>query len=208
MPLASNLDLRRRLQEITDMSVERGMVPDQLELEISGLASTHPHSIRRLREDEAKGYRCFVYAFELVDSPKYQAIANADMALEWDIFFAGSVFARFLIEHGAPEKINESEIRPDDVVVYLDGKSTPKHAGKIAPQEGRIKSKWGGGLFLEHGILEVPENYGNTVNFYRRIPCEQAEKVFLQFVKSHDRFQEFCKESADVSLDLSDLFDV
>ena len=207
MPLVSNSGLRRRLQEITDMAAERGMVHDQLEKKILGLASTHPHSIRRLREDEAKGYYCFVYAFELVDSPKYQAIANADRALGWDIFFAGSVFARFLIEHRAPKMINESEIRPDDVVVYLDGESTPKHAGKIAPQEGRIKSQWGGGLFLEHGLSEVPESYGNTFRFYRRIHDEQAEQIFLEFVKSHDRFQEFCKESAAVDLDLSDLFE-
>ena len=208
MPLESNSDLRRCLQEITDMAAGRSMSPDQLEKEILRLASTHPHLIRRLREDEAKGYRCFVYAFELVDSLKYHAIADADMALGWGIFFAGTEFARFLIEHGTSEEINESEIRPDDVVVYLDGESTPKHAGKIAPQEGRIKSQWGGGIFLEHGLSEVPESYGNAVKFYRRISDEQAEQVFLEFVKFHDRFPEFCKRSADVGLDISDLFDV
>jgi len=208
MPLVSNSDLRRRLQEIIDMAVERGMVADQLEQEISALTSTHPHSIRRL-PDEAKGYRCFVYSFELFDSARYAAIADADAALSWHIFFAGTEFTRFLIENGALVNINEGGIRPDDVVVYLDGEGIPKHAGKIAPQEGRIKSKWGGTLlFLEHELSEVPEHYGKTVNFYRRIPDEQAEQVFLEFVKSHDRFKEFYKRSADVDLDLSDLFDV
>ena len=145
-------------------------------------------------EDMAKGYRCFVYAFELVDSPKYGRIADADAADGRNIFFAGSEFARFLIESGALVKINEGEARPGDVVVYLDIKGTPQHAGKIVTLDGRIKSKWGGGLFLEHGLWEVPESYGNTVRFYQKIPATEAEKMILEFVESRDGSEDFVRD--------------
>ncbi len=209
MPLENNSDLRRLLQEIIDMAVKRGMSIDQLEKEILGFAATHSHTIQRLQQDEAKGYRCFVYAFELVDSLAYGAIAAADEALGWNIFCAGSEFARFLIEDGALEEIKKSEIQPDDVVIYLDSKYTPQHAGKIVSQEGRIKSKWGGTkLFLEHGLWELPDSYGNTRRFSRRIAAAQAERAFLKFIRSEPRFKEFINRSRAGGLDLRDLFDV
>ena len=192
VPLANNSELRRRLQEITDMAAEHGMFPDQLEQMIDELASTHAHSIRRLRKDEAKGYRCFVYAFELVDSPKYGWIAEADTAIGRNIFCAGSEFARFLIETGALVEIDEDEPRLGDVVIYLDDEGTPEHAGKIVSSDKQIKCKWGGTkLFMEHGLWEVPESYGNTVTFFRSICAGQAEQTFLEFVKSRDGGEEF-----------------
>ena len=200
MPLGSNSELRRRLQEITDM---QGISDDQREMKIVKLASTHPHSIQRQEVVTAQPYNCFEYAFELVGSCRYRLIAEIDADLKLDTYLAGSEFARFLIKSGVLEEINKDEIRPDHVVVYLDSKATPQHAGKIVTLDGRIKSKWGGGLFLEHGLWEVPERYGNTVRFYRSIRAGQAEQTFLEFVKSRDGGEEFIDD-----YHLRDLFDV
>lgn len=177
------------------------MTFDELEQIIAELASSHPHSIRRLL-DEARGYRCFVHAFDLVGSHGYQLIAGADAAAGREVFFAGSEFARFLMETGTLVEISEDEVLPGDVVIYLDDKGAPKHAGKTASEDKRIKSKWGGGLFLEHGLWEVPESYGNTVRFYRAIPADKAEQAFLEFARSRDDFDEFV-----AAFDLKDLFE-
>ena len=196
-----NSELRRRLQEITDTAAQRVVYPDELEQMIAELASTHPNSVRRLR-DEAESYRCFVHAFDLVDSLAYQLIANADAADGRQVFFAGSRFARFLMESGTMVEAGEGEALPGDLVIYLDSEGMPKHAGKIISVDKRIKSKWGGGLFLEHGLWEVPESYGNTVRFYRAVPADKAEKAFLEFVRSRDDFDGFVE-----AFNLKDLFE-
>ncbi len=54
-----------------------------------------------------------------------------------------------------------------------------------------IKSEWGGGLFLEHGLWEVPESYGNVVRFYPRLHAEKAEEAFLEYCRSQDDFDDF-----------------
>lgn len=199
--MVNNSELRRRLQEITCTPAKRDVTPDQLEQMIAKLASTHPHSIRRL-PDEAQGYRCFVYAFELVESLKYRLIAFADEAEGRDVFYAGPGFARFLMKTGTLPEISHGNARRGDVVIYLDDDGAPKHAGKIASEDKRVKSKWGGGLFLEHGLWEVPESYGNTVRFYRGIPAQKAEQAFLEFAGSRDGFDEFVQRH-----DLRDLFE-
>ncbi len=193
-------NLRRQLQQITDTAASGSVTPNRLEQIIAELASVHRHTIRRLI-DEVPGYRCFVHAFELLGSQAYILIADADFGGGMKVFFAGSAFARYLIETALVE-IAEDEALSGDIVIYLDDDSTPRHAGKIASADKRIKSKWGGGLFLEHGLWEVPGSYGNTVRFYRAIPADSAEQAFLEFAKSRDGFREFVAE-----WHLADLFE-
>ena len=176
------------------------MSTEQLERIIKELASSHPHSIRRV-PDEAKGYRCFVHAFELVDSPAYQLIAEADEADHRNVFCAGSLFASFMMDTGKLVEIGRDQAQPGDLVVYLGDDGTPKHAGKIASEDGRVRSQWGGGLFLEHGLWEVTESYGNTVKYYQGIVLDDSEKAFLEYSRSRPDFLEFVK-----TFELEDLF--
>ena len=62
------------------------------------------------------------------------------------------------------------------------------------------KRGWGGGLLLEHELWEVPANYGNMVKYYHRIPADEAEREFLEFVKARDGWEEFAH-----TFDLSEL---
>lgn len=105
-----------------------------------------------------------------------------------------------LIQSGVLTEINDGEANPDDIVIYIVGESIPKHAGKITPDARRVKSKWGTGLFWEHELLEVPESYGNKIRIYREIPAVEAERIFLEFVKSQDGWEEFAEK-----FDLSDV---
>ena len=188
----SNSELRCRLEKITSQS------PDNWKRLFLELDLTHPHSIRCLPHEHQEPYNCFESAFELADSPAYRTIAETFMDLagsEGDnapsIFFVNFRFVNFLIGRGALVEINKGELTVSDVVVYLDDGDTPQHAGKIASQEGLIKSKWGCGLFLEHDLWEVPESYGNTARFFRRVPAFMAELAFRKFAEFQNDFKNF-----------------
>lgn len=199
--MVDNSELRRRLQEITDAATKQQMNADQRAEMIQELSANHPHSIRQLPEQRLN-YNCFEYAFELVGSHLYEHIAEVDCAARRNVFFAGSEFARFLIETGTLIKVGENEARPGDVVTYFDDLGVPQHAGKIASDDQLINSKWGGGPLLEHRLWEVPESYGKAVRFFRAIPADKAEQVFSEFCRSRDDFDEFV-----AAFDLKDLFE-
>ena len=184
--MAGNFELRCRLQKITDNTP----VYQQQRL-ISELASTCLHSIRRLDDAQVEKWNCFAYAFNLVVSDRYQRIAWADRRGGNNIFFASSEFARFLLQSEVLVEIEEGEAQPGHVVIYLNNEGNWKHAGKIFSSDKRVKSVWGIGHFWEHGLWEVPESYGNTVSFYHETPTADAERVFLQFCKSKDNWEEF-----------------
>ncbi len=179
------------------------MTCDRLEQKIVELGATIPHSIRRL-PDEAKGFNCFAHAFGLIESDAYRAIQDRDAISQSNVFFAGSKFSQFVIKNGTLVEVPEECSGPGEIVMYLDDKGGPKHAGKIASGRfgcWRIQSKWGGGLFLEHGLWEVPENYGSQTKFYRALPGDMAENAFLQFVMTQEGSAEFIMRSG-----LGDLF--
>jgi hypothetical protein len=203
-PMTGDTTLRRRLQEITDLAAAQGMTFDQLEDLIKELAATVPHSIQRL-PDEANGYRCFVHAFGLAHSSLYSVIAGYDAAIGENVFFAGSNFSRFLIQRAILTAVPKTEARPGDIAVYLGDEGAPKHAGKITSnmsESWRIRSKWGGGLFLEHELWEVPESYGDCTKFYQALSRSIVEKAFLQFVKKQEGAVEFIDQ-----FDLGGLFE-
>lgn len=194
MSLKNNPELRYRLEKISSES------HDNWERLISELGSTHPHSIRCLPHEHPEPYNCFESAFELADLRAYRRIAESSK--DWnspDIFYANYRFVQFIIRREVLMEINEGEQTVCDVLVYLDDEDTPQHAGKIAPQEGLIESKWGTGCFLEHGLWEVPASYGNQARFFRSIPAVEAARAFRKFVESQNDSQNFI-----LSCDLED----
>lgn len=182
------MELRRRLQQIVD-----SMPVFNQELAITELASTFSHSLLRLRDAQAEKWNCFAFAFNLGTSRAYEQIAWADRR-GCNTFFASPRFVQFVIQKESVSEISEGEAQPGDVVIYLDDDRAHKHAGKITPNHGRVKSKWGVGHFWEHGLWEVPEKYGNTVRFFRDIPEATAEREFLEFAKLQPGFEKFVEK--------------
>jgi hypothetical protein len=54
---------------------------------------------------------------------------------------------------------------PGDVVLYFEKKAIT-HAAAISEQQTYC-SKWGGDDVHQHGLWEVPSQYGNRVRYYR-----------------------------------------
>ncbi len=70
------------------------------------------------------------------------------------------LLAKTLLENILP--LHDEREVDDEFVVYLDG-DTPKHFGRITGN--KVRSEWGRGRVLNHGLWEVPLTYGNKVKY-------------------------------------------
>lgn len=167
-----NQQLRNTLQQIIDNNRE-GKVSNQITL-IESLSTILPHTIRleeeaKLNNDKSWRYNCYTYAFRLSDSPEF-----VDITERYPFLFANSSFAVYLIERHLTE-IEQNDIQNDDYVIYFHN-NNPLHAGRI--RNHKVVSKWGMYHLWEHGVCEVPIEYGNKVAFFKRLSLEELVLAF------------------------------
>lgn len=132
-------------------------------------------------------FNCFEHAFDLICSEEYKACR--EFPQPWKIRQVGgsSDFARFLIENAVLKETTRSSSE-HGLIVYFDSES-PTHAGKLA--RGRVTSKWGQGLLLQHNIDEVPAVYGNEARTFQKLDFETCIDSFIAFAKANGiRFEE------------------
>jgi len=77
------------------------------------------------------------------------------------------------------------------LVVYFCG-DVPEHIGVM--RGGRVVSKWGKNPVYNHGLFEVPAEYGDEVRYYQKPPEQFITTRFIEFVRSHERYVD-CKEA-------------
>ena len=143
---------------------------------IAGFRSTIPHTITFVEIGEGT---CGTYAFGVWNHPTYRAIAG-----RLDVYAGKKFFAWILPrldELAAPEQ--------GCLVAYFDDAGLAQHVGHVVQvREGyRVRSKWGEMPLYEHGLFEVPTDYGDQVRFYG-LPA-------LSDVMA--RFEEFAREQAN-----------
>lgn len=108
-------------------------------------------------------FNCYQYSFGISDVRVRKGILQV---------FPGRAFAQFLVGHHL-EEISPEGAGDGDHILYSGVQI--KHAGRV--QTGAIDSKWGTGHIWRHGVYVVPENYGDTVRFYRHFSSESALQV-------------------------------
>lgn len=173
------LELRRRLQQITDTYIDdRGH--EQIVL-IQVLALEYPHQISLIQEaisghPETGGFTCFQYAFDLVVLPfSVRCITrNFDKKI-----FINSEYVAWLLTHELTPVTNDAT-RDGDVILY-QRENNIAHAGIL--RDDLVNSKWGLGHLWSHDILEVPETFGNPAGFFRPISRAAAVEAFIAFAK-------------------------
>jgi len=156
----NNHILRNQLAEITKPA-DAAELKAQVQ-QMVNLALTHPHTVT-LHEENIPGsprFNCYQYSFGIADVRFREGILE---------FFPGSAFAQFLVEHHL-EEIGLGDVKDGDHILYSDVQIG--HAGRV--QSGTIESKWGTGHIWRHGVYEVPDNYGDTVHFYRHFSRESV----------------------------------
>lgn len=175
--------LRTRLEKITCNSNIDGHP-----LAIEALRVEFPHTIRfAISADPVLPQNCFEWALDLC-----REIAHWVGTCELPDLFAGSKFVQELLPYLVP--VPESDATEGDLVLYFDGQM-PTHAGLIKGSE--VISKWGKGHIYQHGRLEVPISYGDTMRFYRKLPGSALTTRFVEYVRGHpdyDAIQEMFEE--------------
>jgi len=174
MQLTPDVALRKLLDEATthegDSANHAALIASIPGHTVHPLPSNNPH---RPRADD---YNCFAYAFELVDSVAYDISTNQLHCIGTDAQFVTYLFSKRWLQQLSFEKATDL-----DIVMYSDAQG-PQHAGKLLA--GRVISKWGRGLLWDHQIGEVPINYGDVVQFYRRMGTYEAEAAFISYLAS------------------------
>jgi hypothetical protein len=163
---ANNHVLRKKLAEIIKPA-DAAELKAQVQ-QMANLALTHAHTVT-LHEENIPGspqFNCYQYSFGIAHIRVRDGILQV---------FPGRDFAQFLVDHQLQE-IGPGDVEDGDHILYSAVQIT--HAGKV--QSGAIESKWGTGHVWRHGVYEVPENYGDTVRFYRHFSRESALQVLRE----------------------------
>ena len=154
--------LRKKLAEIIK-DADASELKAQIK-EMANLAITHPHGITLLEENIPGSplFNCYQYSFGISDVRVRNPAG----------FLPGRGLAQFLVNNNL-EEIGPECARDGDHILYSGVQI--EHAGRV--RTGAIESKWGSGHIWRHGVYEVPENYGDTIRFYRHFSRESALQV-------------------------------
>jgi len=160
--------LRKKLQEMTevlDVSRHPAMLKE--------LSRTCPNTIAILKSPHRLDrYTCAMYAFDFTEKREYVQIAAHGP-------FAGKDFLHRLVDNGLLE-VPEKEACEGDIVIYFAEDGWFKHIG-LKRGAVRVVSKWGTGHLYEHGLFEVPEGYGTTTRFFKRLTFEAGLRYFREY---------------------------
>lgn len=137
-------------------------------------------------------FNCFEYTFGLIYSEEYKDILEYQKGWKITPVGADKDFLLFMLRNNNLNEVDFPDVQDENIIVYFDS-SQPTHAGNML--KGRVKSKWGKGLLLEHEIFEVPELYGNEVKFYTNIPFEDCIDAFISYAEERGiEFEEKTEE--------------
>ena len=165
------------LQAVTNEFI-RERLNDQVS-EIFKLRDQYCHQIELCAlASDTDNYNCFAYCFGISHSDNVQRLAK-----QFNII-PDSEYAHYLIDQ-VLEAVMPDSVDDGDYIIYISrGKVT--HAGIYA--RGIITSKWGGhGHLWRHAVWEVPESYGDEVEYYRQLHNRDCETTYLDWVKKRHK---------------------
>lgn len=167
-------ELRIQLNEITQI-----LDVSQHLSKIEMLRKRFGHTIVLREESVAVDeYTCAVHAFDLTKDPTYDQIRSFGLRRT----FAGAEFVEFLLNETLLNEKSCAARAAGDLLIYLDqGKFG--HAGKLVAAN-LVASKWGTGQLWEHGIWEVPIDYGFELKIFQTLAPGEGLALFIEFAKS------------------------
>jgi hypothetical protein len=162
-------DLLSEITSTTDLILQKKLLDQHILTDSNSIAileSVHP----------IETYSCAVFALGFVKDEYYESIACGQNEA-----YASPEFISFLIAKGYIKLIKDKTLYDKSLIVYKD-KERVRHVG-INVSKGRVRSKWGLGYLYEHGVFEIPLQYGNDVEFYKNIDKELALDYFIEFAR-------------------------
>lgn len=166
-------ELRIKLFEITN----NGRPETHIEL-IRQLGDRIPHTVE-VRDGPAiiERYTCVMHAFNLIENQEYADIIRA--APQY-VFASTDFLQRIIVRE---ELLQREQPEAGGLVVYLSNHCA-KHIGRMITPD-RVESKWGIGHLYQHGIWEVPAQYGSEVKYFESLDTEDALDAFVEYAKQH-----------------------
>ena len=159
---------------------------------IDSIRTEFDHSIELVERWSVSGpenFNCVMYALDLKDDQLLIALANS-----WDIIrgtpgrdddrliLADTEFLEFCIAEGAMPPISDRKIYPGNLLIYRNAGKC-RHIGKLV-DHGRIRSKWGTKDLLEHDPLDVPDCYGDDLQYVESLSRNQTRDLFIKYAWS------------------------
>ena len=165
--------LRERLKTICDR-----VSPEKNIALVDALTSEIPHTIIPVQSvHDLFTFTCLVHALGFTGQDQYRVVAGLGV----DKVFAGEAFAYWLLRSGSLTELTPpADAVIGSMVMYFDDDASFTHVG-LSKHNSRVESKWGQLGLYEHGLFEVPANYGDTVRYYKPLPYSVAIKLFYDF---------------------------
>lgn len=107
---------------------------------------------------EEQNYNCFVYVLGLQKDERFLGNAGWDFTHNLDVIFDEMITQKIL------EK--DENLEAGNLIVYRADSGKISHVG-LMEDESTVISKWSWGPLLRHKIFDVPDHYGDTVEFYK-----------------------------------------
>lgn len=107
--------------------------------------------------EEELNYNCFVYALGLQNDSRFLGNGGWAFTRKLDVVFDEMIGKDILKSVDTPKE--------GDMIVYRADGGVISHAG-LMENENMVISKWSWGPLLRHSIFDVPDHYGDKVEFY------------------------------------------
>lgn len=162
--------LRTLLEEMT-----RNIGIDAHPARLEAIAKEVPHSIHLMPtpdNEQLANFNCVMHALNLI------GLVDPPCSPIFGRFYADTAFIGFLI---ASNRLQPCPPESGAVVVWSSAGDI-KHVGLVA-EPGRATSKWGIGYIYEHALFEVPESYGDKLDFYGRLNAKNALTHLVEYCK-------------------------
>ncbi len=150
--------------------------------ELNDLKNKYQHNILFIRSssefpEDITGYE---YALGLANSNNYLQKIKKLRDLGFYCACGNSFFMAWIADiKKLLIPVNKKEITGGELIIYYE--STVKHAG-IVKNKDTIRSKWGTSGMYEHGILEIPIEYGENYCFFLKPNISEIEKYFDSYL--------------------------
>jgi hypothetical protein len=169
----NNEELRERLEAIT------GVVHsvDTAWNEIDSLRERSGHTIHRVQCALTPRFNCYMFALGLHQREAWPEGTD----IERDASLIDSCFLVFLERRNVLVR-HDARLRQAGYIAAYYNHGLMVHAGVVQPDR-RIVSKWGGGLLLNHEMLEVPSTYGDTVTCFEPPESEHLQPLLRAYVE-------------------------
>lgn len=166
-------ELRKRLEEITGVLHSVDDAWDKIE----SLREQSGHTIDRMECPPIPRFNCFMFALGLHQREAWPESAD----IERDAALIDSCFLAFLERRNVLVRHDGRFRLPGHIAAYYNH-GVMVHAG-IVQSDRRIVSKWGGGLLLNHQILEIPSTYGEIDSCFEPPEFEHLRHLLRQYIE-------------------------